>query len=328
MPNTKTDGQPVSWDPLEHSATGSDVLLAQRRAVTNILKSYTGFFDPFCELIQNALDAVDARAKLALQGDYSPKIDIVVDLQNGQFSVCDNGIGFTESEFRAFLSPHITFKDMHSNRGRKGVGATYLAFGFNYLEAATKTENYTTSALIRGGREWIDDTEETAPKPRVTATDTTHNLLTEVECGSAFILEFSGKGIRPGNLGWYNATTAKQWQGMLLAKTPLGHVNLPSRDPSGVTFAITVVDRQGDTTFASGATAYSYPDTVISNCCSVSGIQGEIQKRAAKGQDASFDSLPAKYRKLIGVYGHWTTDELVELLNDRHPEAAEILKTE
>jgi uncharacterized protein YllA (UPF0747 family) len=34
------------------------VVAAQRREIKNILKSYTGYYDLFAELLQNALDAL------------------------------------------------------------------------------------------------------------------------------------------------------------------------------------------------------------------------------------------------------------------------------
>lgn len=38
---------------------------ATRRVVQNILKSYTGFFDLFSELLQNALDAMEKKTAVA-----------------------------------------------------------------------------------------------------------------------------------------------------------------------------------------------------------------------------------------------------------------------
>ena len=52
-----------AWDPLE-AAGGADpgiIVSAQKREIANILKSYTGYYDLFSELIQNALDAVEKR---------------------------------------------------------------------------------------------------------------------------------------------------------------------------------------------------------------------------------------------------------------------------
>ena len=49
-----------AWDPLELTA-GADpgiMISAQRREIGNILRSYTGYYDLFSELLQNALDVV------------------------------------------------------------------------------------------------------------------------------------------------------------------------------------------------------------------------------------------------------------------------------
>ncbi len=85
------------WDPLEaakeHSA---DLVLASRkREMQNILKSYVGFYDPFCELLQNAMDAVDARERELAEDGYRKSLSIVIDLQQNLVRVSDNGIGFT-----------------------------------------------------------------------------------------------------------------------------------------------------------------------------------------------------------------------------------------
>ena len=73
------------FDPLETASVESESLAlledANRRIVLNILKSYTGYFDVFNELIQNALDAVERKQKDA-SGAYTPKVWITIDLQN------------------------------------------------------------------------------------------------------------------------------------------------------------------------------------------------------------------------------------------------------
>src|SRR5687768_7555991 len=125
------------WDPLESNTDVGMVVAAQRREIRNILKSYTGYYDLFAELTQNALDAVERRLDEDGPG-YSPKIWIEIDLQNSRVSVTDNGCGMDESQFRQFLRPSFSFKDNRKSRGSKGVGATYLAYGFNQLEVSTR----------------------------------------------------------------------------------------------------------------------------------------------------------------------------------------------
>src|SRR5687768_1766492 len=121
-----------NWDPLESNLATEIVSATIKRQIKNILKSYTGWYDPFSELIQNALDAVETR-KRRTKSEYNPRIWIRIDLQKNQLSVTDNGIGFAEDQFKSFLAPNVSFKK-DNTRGNKGVGATYLAYGFNQVQ--------------------------------------------------------------------------------------------------------------------------------------------------------------------------------------------------
>ena len=62
----------------------------QKREIRNILKSYTGYYDLFGELLQNALDAVDKRAEEA-SADYTPTIWVSIAIPNETVCVTDNG---------------------------------------------------------------------------------------------------------------------------------------------------------------------------------------------------------------------------------------------
>jgi hypothetical protein len=101
------------WDPLERdSIVDSDIVNgSKKRQIRNILKSYVGFFDPFSELLQNALDAVEKRKRHLKEEGYKPKIWLKIDQSANQFSITDNRIGFSEKEFKSFLAPNISFKD-------------------------------------------------------------------------------------------------------------------------------------------------------------------------------------------------------------------------
>ncbi len=55
-----------SWDPLIEQSDADILAEAKKRQIKNILKSYVGVYDPFSELIQNSMDAVDLR-KIKLQ---------------------------------------------------------------------------------------------------------------------------------------------------------------------------------------------------------------------------------------------------------------------
>jgi hypothetical protein len=140
------------WDPLAIEADEPDlVIAAQKREIRNILKSYTGYYDLFSELLQNALDAVEKRVN-ENDSAYHPAVWIKIDLANESVSVTDNGCAMSTSQFKQFLKPNRSFKDGVTSRGNKGVGATYLAYGFNYLEVGTRQtqQNWASGALANG----------------------------------------------------------------------------------------------------------------------------------------------------------------------------------
>lgn len=87
-------------------------------------KSYVGFFDPFAELIQNGMDAVDTRRR-ELDGKCRKHISVAINLKDNSITTTDWGVGFQSDQFKTFLCPNISFKDGLLSRGKKGVGATY-----------------------------------------------------------------------------------------------------------------------------------------------------------------------------------------------------------
>ena len=125
------------FDPLEFKNTrvNDAALGALKREIENILSSYVGWYDPFCELIQNALDAVEARVSVEKAAgtklSYNPRIFIKIDLDQNALTVTDNGIALDKDKFEQFLAPNFSFKS-GKTRGHKGVGATYVAYGFNF----------------------------------------------------------------------------------------------------------------------------------------------------------------------------------------------------
>ena len=146
-----------TFDPLSIKSEGNEevVIQALKREINNILHSYVGWFDPFCEMIQNALDAVDKRREL--NDGFEPHIYIYISLKENQITVTDNGVGFTESEYTRFLAPNFSFKSGNRTRGHKGVGATYLAYGFNYIQIATKSPEFNAIGVMKGARRWLND---------------------------------------------------------------------------------------------------------------------------------------------------------------------------
>jgi Histidine kinase-, DNA gyrase B-, and HSP90-like ATPase len=154
-----------AWDPLESTA-GADpgiMISAQRREIGNILRSYTGYNDLFSELLQNALDAVEKRQADDKRGCPKGTVWVVVELRNNSVQVTDNGCAMDLQQVRQFLRPNFSFKSGTMTRGSKGVGATFLGYGFNSLQISSKLGGKSYSGLIEHGRSWVDDA--TARRP-------------------------------------------------------------------------------------------------------------------------------------------------------------------
>jgi hypothetical protein len=181
MPRAVSSG----WDPLSEGSDDPDILArATKREIQNILKSYTGYYDLFAELLQNALDAVEKRM-LTEGADYEPKVVIRINHTTDIVTVIDNGCGMNAAEFKTFLRPNFSFKDGVSSRGNKGVGATYLAYGFNSLVVATKQPGTDAlSGILQNGRKWLDDTKQIVNRPRVSPVTITDPTFINSDCGT------------------------------------------------------------------------------------------------------------------------------------------------
>ena len=299
-----------NWDPLEPLEGNLATELVSttiKRQIKNILKSYTGWFDPFSELIQNALDAMDNKA--ARYEEFTRRLWIQIDINENTLSVTDNGIGFTEDRFRSFLAPNVSFKTQ-ANRGNKGVGATYLAYGFNFLQVGTKTPDYEFIGTLRDGRAWVEDEENVELRPKVKPeNEPLHSVFRELDRGSTFTLKLIGESIRPQKLNWLGADTAKQWSAILRIKTPLGGIYFGEK-PSTIQCTLRVIDENGAETSENLENCeYSFPHTVISNCRDVDEIRAEQYSLYQQGKD--LQKLSPKFFKLNGLYKYWNTDSFI-----------------
>ena len=303
-----------SWDPLEAAYdTDKDVLAsAKKREIKNILKSYVSNYDPFSELIQNAMDAAEKRAEI--EEGFEPKIVIVIDLRENSVEVIDNGIGFEQAEFRSFLAPSISFKSGGRTRGNKGVGVTYIAYGFNDLTIRTKNKHFAFQGTMRRGREWIEDMTGTVSRPVVEKSASANERFDALDQGTSFKIVFSGKHVRPSDLAWYQAQTPHQWLYLLLVKTPLGAINIPSLRASKVSFDIHVIDKHGNTSSELGSEArYKYPHLEIKASQRLSDINDAQMKALQAGKDPS--KAIEKFKKSNGIFEIYDTDSLEKITN-------------
>jgi len=303
----------IVWDPLDKNLEDESILSsAKKRQIKNILKSYVSAYDTFSELIQNAMDAVDIRFTSLNEADYKKYINISINLVENTFSITDNGIGFNEQEFKSFLAPNISFKDGTKTRGHKGVGSTYIAFGFNYLQLGTKTPKYKHMAEINDGRKWVEDNEGIVTKPTVKSSTLIHTIFDDLDRGSTFTIKFGGEYTRPKNLTYFNAENAEQWLHLLLVKTPLGNVDFFNKNSTKINFNLDVTDTKGVKTELIDITAnYVYPHTKIQASIDLKEII-EYQQMLINNS-SPITNLPSKYKRLNGIYEFFTSEELKSL---------------
>lgn len=313
------------WDPLFDKNFEDENILsaAKKRQIKNILKSYVSAYDPFSELIQNSMDAVDIRLTRLKEPGYAKKIFITIDLKNNSFSITDNGIGFNNQEFKSFLAPNISFKDGTKTRGHKGVGSTYIAFGFNYLQLGTKSPDYEFVAEMTNGRNWVEDSEGIVTKPTVKLSTLIHPYFEDIDRGATFTIKFGGDYTRPKNLNWFSADNAQQWLHILLVKTPLGNIDFFHNNPFKTIFNLEVIDTKGNITKLNNVTAdYVYPQTKIQASANLKEITAYQQQLISEGKPVT--SMPAKFTRLNGIYEYLNTEELrtvpTKKLNEEHTE--------
>lgn len=299
-----------SWDPLVPSDDPGVLVAAQKREIANILKSYTGYYDLFAELLQNALDAVERRAADE-SGSYSPKLWITIDLQASSVSVTDNGVGMNLAQFKQFLKPNLSFK-AGSSRGSKGVGATYLAYGFNHLEVATRQSSESVySGVLLAGRDWLDDSVGVVNRPKVEKSAITHEPFLTVDKGTSMTLRLVGQNIRPKDLQYFGATTAEQWMCIFRVHTPIGGIYLSGDVAPKISVQLTVVDQNGTKTTAQiERPHYLYPHEVLGKTADLREYLKDQEARAEKGYDLS--KIPAKFSALNGLWGEWTGLDIIE----------------
>jgi len=300
----------AEFDPLKAKQTlDTEVAIkAMKRELMNILDSYVGWYDPFCELIQNALDAVEEKASKS-GSDYLPQIRILIDIQNNSLTVSDNGTGLTKEKWEQFLAPNFSFKS-GKTRGHKGVGATYLAYGFNFIQISTKSDSFSATGKMLGARAWLNE-ENPAGNPKVQPDPEGPKDLgfLSFESGVSIYLRFD-KTTHPGDLKWIKAQTADQWLKILRTKTGLGSIF--SNDAVKVT--LIVVDSDGNVTeVIKEGTSYFWPHAIVRKSQSYRDIKAKADELfATKGKAFK---LPASMMNLDAIFDTIIPNELAKLVN-------------
>jgi len=298
------------FDPLEaKQAINTEVAInALKREIRNILNSYVGWFDPLSELIQNSLDSIEERILMA-GDDYQPKIKITINLTDNLIIVSDNGLGLNEDKFRQFLAPNFSFKDQDgSTRGHKGVGATYLAYGFNYIQVCTKSDEFSANGKMIGAKSWLTNPNpEGNPKMIFDKDGSQDPFFDECDFGVSICVKFD-QNTYPKKINWIGANTAEKWHQILSIKTGLGAI----KENELINFEIDVIG-YSNSNYSNKGISYLKAENIAQKSARFSDILNK-EEELFKRRGANFN-LPNKYKNLDLFYDSLTTDDLKRLLN-------------
>jgi len=134
------------------------------------------------ELVQNAVDAVQAEDHADGDGRVSVKFDLEEDL----VEVSDNGIGFKRDH--DLLRPGGTgeekrLKSRSPTKGYQGVGLKAVMYSTDYFEIESRTNGEEWTFISEGLRGYIDEDDPIIPEyaEEVTSTDNNEDTYTKIK---------------------------------------------------------------------------------------------------------------------------------------------------
>lgn len=289
---------------------------AIKGTIQTVLNSYTGFFDLFSESIQNALDATEKKCR-ANKTDYEPSIWIEINMEESSLRVIDNGCGMNMVEFLLCFRPNMTFKKGQGLRGNKGVGATFLAYGYNYVELHTKINKDVYAGIFRGGRNWVEDSKG-MKEPEFEEVEFNVPELESEASGTCIkiMLQKESKTEKPKDFSWYGANTAFQWFTMLRIATPLGSISLENPTHILPTVHLSVIDKNGNRTVnpPEKNVQYYYPHDIPSiqkKTQSLNDLKIEVDNIEGS-LDVKKKRLKSEFKDLKAIYEIWGHEKVLD----------------
>lgn len=286
---------------------------ANKQVILNILKSYTGVFDCFSEALQNALDA-DERKSQQDGTQYTPKLSISINMRDKRIRIADNGIGMSIEQIKHCFKPNVSFKKGQRLRGQKGVGATFLAYGYSFVKLQSKTSTSQIAVTLSQGRRWAEDESGQVGRPVFKSSEFDDEFLIHEKSGTSIEIYLSGaQGERPRDLSWFGARTADRWLDLLRIKTPLGGIYLTTAKfrPS---IYLTVRDPAGELTEANSNLAeYYYPHEISSlnnKTKSIHDIRTAEQALTGSPEYVS-QMMKPEFKRLRCIYEVWDHNNLL-----------------
>lgn len=316
----------------------------RRNEVSEIIGSYHHTFDHLYECIQNAVDACE-QAFEKQPGEvgetpYQPDIRVTVNLRDNTITVLDDGVGMTKDVvLKFFFTPYATMKASEdqgtqaSQRGEKGVGATFLSYGSDHVHVSTLSAEtgQLTSCEMLGGLSWARQKQPLLPMPQVVPCPP-HLELSSVPHGTAITVHFSDDA----NIARLSehGTDCRQWEAILRLHTALGFVDLQDTNPflKALRATITVIGLDGIVESKALETGYLFPHKTTQAHVRLGTLTRDKQGRLHESQrDRSlvwdvftYDQIGQMVEERMGRTAYMrqvARDRISRTLNTHRPEA-------
>ena len=307
----------TQFNPLDE-ASKQFAKAGARQNIVNVIRSYHNGTDVLAEPVQNAVDEVEAavREGVIAHGEVRVRIDHT---QN-EITVWDNGRGMTRDFAQAALAPDVTMKaelfKEGLSRGHKGVGMTFLAYGFDEFELQSRTGDDYFRITMSEARTWVNG-DGTADFPLATIDD-----LAEGE-GE---LHSTGLMVRirvspittPRSLS-HSFPTIRAARTALLSGTAIGVLRLGD-SPSPVTFdaSLEFTSKQASMKVEKLSPGYLYPHLELPKQVKVRDITGD------RHDPSKTAPSPSDQQAYYAAHTTFSTQELVQLMDGA---SAETLQT-
>jgi len=211
----------------------------KKNEIRQIIKSYHQTYDHLHEILQNAIDACELAFNKYIElysgtqeTPYEPKVDIYINADTNELIVNDNGMGMTLEEVQKYLfTPYATNKRDQTirQRGEKGVGNAFLAYGSNGYHFTTRHMDDTDyiAGRIGDGIVWALGSEDNARIPVVEPADPDEHFENVLHGTTIKVIFSEQTNIkRLSDQG----TTILQWEAILRIHTSVGYIDLSGDD--------------------------------------------------------------------------------------------------
>jgi hypothetical protein len=287
---------------------------AVKQRVRNVIRSYHSATDVLAEPVQNAVDEVTNNPNRP-EGTVTVRLN--VDLN--ELEVIDDGRGISVLDVKRFLAPDVTDKPESWREGRvrghKGVGLTFLAYGFNFFELESRQADGTHYRVrLEDGRRWIEDTSKSlddAPRAALSY-DPDDSRISDT--GTSVRIRLS-PGTTPGSIA-HSFNTAAYAATLLETQTAIGIVPPERVAPVAPLKALLeFVPRTGAPTTTALAVAYRFPHEKLPAGTRVLDLGAYL---AANPHEV--EPPPTQRQRYHAVYLTLDADQVVSSLADGEPE--------